>query len=64
MTCRIAASLNASLLAADWLLTCRGPILGEWSAGIGGFADLPEPERTKVGDAHFGWARKRYQETR
>jgi len=64
MTCRIAASLKASLLAVDWLLTRCGPMLGEWSAGVGGFADLPEPERARVGDAHFGWARKRFQETR
>jgi hypothetical protein len=62
MTCRIAASLKASQLTVDWMITDRGPMLGEWSAGVGGFADLPEPERGKVGDAHFGWARRRYQE--
>jgi glutathione synthase/RimK-type ligase-like ATP-grasp enzyme len=64
MTCRIAGSLNASLMTVDWLLTRRGPMLGEWSPGVGGFADLPDPERTIVADAHFGWARQRYQETR
>jgi ribosomal protein S6--L-glutamate ligase len=60
MTCRIAAGLGATLLAVDWLLTGQGPVLGEWSPGVGGFADLPDPERARVGDAHFGWARKRY----
>jgi len=63
MTCRIAASLDATLLAVDWLLTDQGPVLGEWSTGVGGFADLPGPERARVGDAHFGWARKRYLES-
>jgi ribosomal protein S6--L-glutamate ligase len=61
---RIAASLDASLLAVDWLLTPRGPVLSEWAAGLGGFADLPEPELTRVGDAYFTWARKRYHQTR
>ncbi|MDG4795129.1 hypothetical protein [Micromonospora sp. WMMD1082] len=56
-TVRIAESLNASCLQVDWLLSDSGPIVNEWSSGFGGYSALPEPERTQVSNAYFGWAR-------
>lgn len=47
----IAASLQASCLAVDWLLTDAGPVLDEWSTGFGSFPD----QEPRVGDAFFSW---------
>jgi ribosomal protein S6--L-glutamate ligase len=53
---RIADSLDADCLEVDWLLTDDGPVLNEWSSGFGGYASLPDPDRTTVSDAYFAWA--------
>lgn len=54
--CRaIAKSLHADYLCVDWLMTDAGPVLNEWSTAHGGFMVLPEPERSLVADAFFGW---------
>ncbi|WP_329200226.1 MULTISPECIES: ATP-grasp domain-containing protein [unclassified Streptomyces] len=56
---RIARSLAAEWMCVDWLMTDEGPVLNEWSTAHGGFTMMPEPERTQVADAFFGWiARK------
>jgi ribosomal protein S6--L-glutamate ligase len=52
---RIGRSLGASVLAIDWLITPHGRVLSEWSAGFGGFADLPEPDRSRVAEMVFTW---------
>jgi hypothetical protein len=44
------------------MITPAGPVLSEWSTGIGAFAELPEPDMTVVGDAHFRWARQRFSQ--
>jgi hypothetical protein len=38
---RITASLQAELLCVDSALTDDGPILNEWSTGLGGFSCFP-----------------------
>ncbi|MFK3983033.1 RimK family alpha-L-glutamate ligase [Micromonospora sp. NPDC050397] len=60
LSLQIAESLGAACLQVDWLLTEQGPVLNEWSTGFGGFSALPEPQRTRVSDALFGWARRLY----
>ncbi|MFE7097365.1 ATP-grasp domain-containing protein [Streptomyces erythrochromogenes] len=56
---RIARSLNAEWMCIDWLMTDSGPILNEWSTAHGGFTMMPEPERTQVANAFFGWIRRK-----
>jgi ribosomal protein S6--L-glutamate ligase len=59
---RVVAGLDASFVCVDWLLTDDGPVLGEWATAVAGFAGLPEPARTKVADAFFGWVARRFDE--
>ncbi|MBX7268880.1 hypothetical protein KIF24_24530 [Micromonospora sp. Llam7] len=56
-TLRIADSLDAACLQVDWLLGEKGPVVNEWSSGFGGYSALPDPERTRLSDAFFDWAR-------
>ncbi|MFC5186744.1 ATP-grasp domain-containing protein [Actinomadura harenae] len=56
---QVADSLRSPLLHTDWLITADGPVLTEWSTGLGGFSPVPEPHRTIIGDAQFGWIRRR-----
>lgn len=59
--CRsIAKSLDAEYLCIDWLMTDTGPVLNEWSTAHGGFMVLPEPERSMVADAFFGWIERKF----
>jgi ribosomal protein S6--L-glutamate ligase len=60
---RIARSLSAEWMCVDWLMTESGPVLNEWSTAHGGFTLLPEPERTLVADAFFGWIKRRLTES-
>lgn len=60
---RIAHSLDAEWLCVDWLMTASGPVLNEWSTAHGGFTLLPEPERTLVADAFFGWIKRKFDES-
>lgn len=57
---RVAADLDASYLCVDWLMTDDGPVLGEWVTAVAGFSGLPEPARTRVADAFFGWVARRF----
>ena len=61
---RVVASLDASYVCVDWLMTDDGPVLNEWATAVAGFAGLPEPARTKVADAFFGWVGRRFDEIR
>ncbi|GAA4239883.1 hypothetical protein GCM10022254_62430 [Actinomadura meridiana] len=52
---RIAQNLDAEWMCVDWLMTDEGPVLNEWCTANGGFTMVPEPQRTIVADAFFGW---------
>ncbi|GIJ12729.1 RimK family alpha-L-glutamate ligase [Micromonospora andamanensis] len=56
-TLRVADSLDAACLQVDWLLAEGGPIVNEWSSGFGGYSALPDPERARLSNAFFDWAR-------
>ncbi|MFE2169866.1 RimK family alpha-L-glutamate ligase [Streptomyces sp. NPDC059447] len=56
---RIARGLRAEWMCIDWLMTDSGPVLNEWSTAHGGFTMMPEPERTHVADAFFGWIKRK-----
>lgn len=59
---RVVASLDASFVCVDWLMTGDGPVLNEWATAVAGFAGLPEPARTRVADAFFGWVARRFDD--
>jgi hypothetical protein len=56
----IAQSLDAEYMCIDWLMIDSGPVLNEWSTAHGGFTLLPEPQRTAVADAFFGWIARKF----
>lgn len=58
---RIAESLGAEYLCIDWLMTEHGPVLNEWSTAGAGFTVLPEPQRSQVVDAFFGWIKRTFE---
>lgn len=59
---RVVSSLDASFVCVDWLMTDDGPVLNEWATAVAGFAGLPEPARTSVADAFFGWVARRFDD--
>jgi glutathione synthase/RimK-type ligase-like ATP-grasp enzyme len=59
---RIATSLNAEFIGVDWLMTDSGPMLNEWCTAQVGFTLMPEPERTLVVNAFFGWIKRKFDE--
>ncbi|MCC3650549.1 hypothetical protein LIX60_03345 [Streptomyces sp. S07_1.15] len=58
---RIAGSLGAEYICIDWLMTEQGPVLNEWSTASAGFTVLPEPGRTQVIEAFFGWIKRTFE---
>lgn len=48
---QLAVSLDADYLCVDWLLTPDGPVFNEWMTVSAAFEDLPEPDRSRVGEA-------------
>jgi ribosomal protein S6--L-glutamate ligase len=61
---RVVSSLDASYLCVDWLMTADGPVLNEWATAVAGYSGLPEPARTNVADAFFGWVARRFESAR
>lgn len=59
---RIAKSLQAEFVGVDWLMTDSGPVLSEWCTAQVGFTLMPEPERTLVVNAFFGWIKRKFDE--
>lgn len=59
---RIAKSLNAEFIGVDWLMAESGPMLSEWCTAQVGFTLMPEPQRTLVVNAFFGWIKRKFDE--